>query len=148
MLKFDMKKAFLIILAVFFGHFSLFSQILNGYKYVSVPELSYKNDANDIYGVAHDLKIYFGTKGLIVLSEERKDWPADAQLDPCLVLYFKYIFTEPPSTVGFTIINCKNEILFDEKSKSSTYGKSLKTCWKNIYIISIRIIYRDTFKIC
>jgi len=110
-------------------------QPFNGYKYIAVQTLTYQNGGIDSYGISASLRNYFQSIGMTILSSDYNTWPLDAKGDPCLVAAC-YPFTNGQSTVGFTIKNCKNEVIYDEKNSSlnwandvqNNYNRALKNC--------------------
>jgi len=124
----------LIVLTLYLN--TSFGQNFNGYKYVAVNVLTYQNGGTDNFGLSSTLIKNFDRKGFNVLPNDKTNWPLDAKSNPCLVI-FCYPFHSGASTVGFTIKNCKNEIIFEEKSTSANwvndyqdnFNRALSNCW-------------------
>lgn len=116
-----------------------FGQKLDGYKYVIVRTLIYQNEGTDIYGISSILRRNFEAKGFHVISENNTNWPLEAKQNTCQIIVCSP-YNSGGSTVGFTIKNCKNEVLFEEKSTSANwvndfqdnYDRALKNCWNRI----------------
>ena len=136
-------KNTLTFLVVLLLTISSFAQTLDGYKYVVVQTLTYQNGEEDIFGISSILERNFEAKGFTLLSEDRTNWLTDAKNNSCLILICTP-FHNGASSAGFTIRNCKNQILFDEKSTSANwsndyrdnYTRALKNCWVSINKLS------------
>ena len=134
-----MKHSSLLLLVVLVSFTSVIGQKLDGYKYVIVQTLKYQNGQTDVFGVSSALRRDFQEKGFSVLSETGEDWPPEAKKNICLILICTP-FTAGVSTVGLTIRNCQNEILYDEKSTAANwvnnlqdnFDRALKNCWNRI----------------
>lgn len=130
-----MKKFLLSIIIQLLAILASAQQPLDGYKYMVVQVLTYQNGGIDSYGISASLSNYFQSIGMTLLSSDYKTWPLDAKGDPCLVAAC-YPYTNGQSTVGFTIKNCKNEVIYTEKSSSlnwtndfqNNYNRALKNC--------------------
>jgi len=130
-----MKKLLISILIQLLVVIASAQQLLDGYKYMVVQTLTYQDGGVDSYGVSASLRNYFQSFGMTLLSSDYKAWPPDAKADPCLVAVC-YPFTNGQSTVGLTIKNCKNEVVYAEKSSSlnwtndfqNNYNRALKNC--------------------
>ena len=107
----------------------------DGYKYMVVQTLTYQNGGIDSYGISASLRSYFESIGMTILSSESNSWPPEAKGDPCLIAICSP-FSNGQSTVGFTIRNCKNEVICDERSSAlnwtndiqNNYNRALKNC--------------------
>jgi S1-C subfamily serine protease len=64
----------------------LFSQNLNGFKYVHIPDLVYQGGGVDIYGLTKELKDKFENVGFEVINDEFNTWPKEAKSNRCLIL--------------------------------------------------------------
>ena len=134
-----MKKVIFILLSLQSLINYSFEQTLDGYKFVIVGTLIYQNGEKDVFGISSTIKTNFEKEGLQIISEDNANWPLEARQNPCLIL-FCVPFTEGNSTVGYTIKNCKNEMLFDQKSTSANwtnniqdnYNRALKKSWNQI----------------
>src|ERR1700690_3989737 len=130
-----MKKYITVFFSLLILSQISFSQKLEGYKYAVVETITYQSGNKDVFGISSTLRRYFEEKGFTVLSEDNSLWNQEAKNNTCLIL-FCFPFTTGASTVGFIIKNCKNEILFDEKSTSANwvndlqdnYNRALKNC--------------------
>lgn len=129
-------RLILLLLSVIIHFNIIFCQKFDGYKYVVVSTLTYQNGGTDIYGLSETLRQNFTKKGFIVISEDKQNWPKEAKADPCLIINC-YPDHKGASIASFTIKNCKNEIIFDEKSNSTdlvgnyqnNFDRALRNCW-------------------
>jgi S1-C subfamily serine protease len=88
-------------------------QTLDGYKYVEIQTLTYKNGGTDIWGISNKLQTSFANKGFIVLTESSPT-PKELEQEPCLLLYCSINHTNLVSGVNevrITLENCKNQIV-------------------------------------
>lgn len=134
-----MKRLAIAIFTLLLAIFGSAQQRLDGYRYIVVQTLTYQNGGIDSYGICASLTNYFQSMGISILSSDYKTWPADAKGDLCLVAFCSP-FTSGQSTVGFTIRNCKNEVIYDEKSTSlnwtndiqNNFNRALKNCLEKL----------------
>jgi hypothetical protein len=138
-------RLILLLLSIIIPFNIIYCQKFDGYKYVTVTTLTYQNGGTDIYRISETLRQNFTKKGFIVISEDNKNWPKEAKADPCLIINC-YPFHKGASIAGFTIKNCKNEIIFDEKSNSTdlvgnyqnNFDRALRNCWNRFNQYSYR----------
>ncbi len=101
-------------------------EAINGFKYADVATLTYENDEQDIYGISAYLKEELSKKGLIVLDENFNLWPIEAKRNPCLIgtWFPSHSAGRIPNSVkgGFTIQNCKNEVVYENFAVASHFG--------------------------
>jgi S1-C subfamily serine protease len=90
--------------------------LLNGYKYVYVPTLKYKDGDIDKWSLSKYANISFSSMGFVVLNEQTQI-PDEIKNDPCLLLQCNIDHSNVitgVNTVSLTLKNCKNEIIFNE----------------------------------
>lgn len=99
---------------------------INGFKYAYVDILVYENEQLDIYGITQYLRNELTKKGLVVLSDNRANWPKDAVQNPCLVGLWEPNHSPggiPNSAnAGYVLKNCKDEIVYEGTGFSTRFG--------------------------
>lgn len=108
-----MNKQIKLLITMLFVAVTTFGQTLDGYKYVYVQTLTYKNGGTDIWGISSKLRTGFANKGFIVLTENSIP-PKEIEQDPCLVLscFINHTnFVYGTNEVTITLENCKNEVV-------------------------------------
>ncbi len=100
--------------------------VINGFKYAYVPALIYQNNAVDIYGITAYVRNELAKKGLIILPDDVNSWPREAVVSPCLIgrwtMYDKPGGISNSANAGFSIKNCKDEIVYESSSTASHFG--------------------------
>lgn len=95
--------------------------ILDGYKYIFIPTLKYKDDKIDIYNISGQIRIFFYEKGLLVYTEDSKT-VNEALENPCLRLSCRINHAPLNSNtmeVSITVENCKKEVIYQGKGSAS-----------------------------
>ncbi len=135
-----MKKSILTCLAILLVSAFSFGQILDGYKYVYVPTLTYTNGGSDIWNISGMLRTSFSNKGFIVLTENSTP-PEEVKKDPCLLLTCEISHTNVTSGVNkvtITLKNCKEEVVHSNTagamglSMQADYNKATKKAFSEI----------------
>lgn len=99
---------------------------INGFKYAYVEMLVYEDNQLDVYGVTQYLGNELTKKGLIMLNDNRANWPKDAEQNPCLIGHW-YPNHSPggipnSANAGYVIKNCKDEIVYEQTGFSTRFG--------------------------
>ena len=90
-------------------------QDFNGYKFLYIPILKYKDGTNDKWGISNHASNFFKNKGFTVLNDFDQDF-INSLNNPCEVLYFSITHTEvyPPNygsnTITYKYYNCNKEL--------------------------------------
>jgi S1-C subfamily serine protease len=120
-----MKKTFFTVLALL-AITNALCQNFNGFKYVLVPTLTYKNGETDIWGISSKLRTSFSQKGFIVLNEDSSPLQ-EFQNNPCLLL-FCFIdhtnVTTGTNSVTLTLKDCNGHVVMS--STGSAMGWSVQ----------------------
>ncbi len=102
--------------------------IINGFKYAYVNQIIYQNGLKDIYGIIPTMKNDLTKIGLIVLDDDRNNWPKEAKLNPCLIGFWAsntgFGSLAGSATAKFQVKNCKGEIVYENSSGASHFGYS------------------------
>lgn len=102
------------------------TNLLDGYKYVFVPTLTYTDGNTDIWNISTMLKTFFSEKGFVVLTEKTLN-NSEVKKNPCLLLRCKVTHTNVYSGVNnvtITLLNCKEEAVIT--NTGSAMGWSLQ----------------------
>jgi S1-C subfamily serine protease len=110
---------------------------LDGYKYVYVEKLEYKNGGEDIFGLSNNTEKFLKDSGFYILGSNNNTWPKEAQTNPCLILYV-LVNNSGSSKVFMEIRNCKEDLVYTDNSTSANwvndfqdnYNRSLKNIFK------------------
>jgi S1-C subfamily serine protease len=139
-----MKKMILLLLVVFLINTASFTQTLDGYKYVYVPNLTYTNGGIDIWNISGMLRTWFSEKGFIVLTESSS--PNDEiKQDGCLVLNCEINHTNVMSgtnTVTIRLKNCQQQVVYNKTgsamgwSLQDDYNKATRRAYEDIKSMS------------
>lgn len=134
-----MKKV-LVLFSMLALIISSFGQTLDGYKYVSVPTLTYTNGGTDNWNISAMLRTWFSEKGFIVLTENSS--PTDElKKDPCLLLICEINHTNVVSgtnKVTVSLKNCQQKIVYSKTgsamgwSLQDDYNKATKRAFEDI----------------
>ena len=125
-----MRKLTLILISSIILTINVFGQknveVINGFKYALVNILTYDNNGIDIYGVSNYISNELSKKGLIVLGNNRNNWPIEAKSNTCLIGYWYPNHSgggiANSAKGGYVIKNCKNEIVYENFSTASHFG--------------------------
>ncbi len=109
---------------------------LNGFKYALVSPIV-NSGSRDAFGVESKTISALEAIGLRCLkSPNAIDWPDDAQIEPCLIVYITVTEGIAPNSfncgsVRISIKNCKNELIKDElvKSKNAICSSPYECCF-------------------
>jgi hypothetical protein len=124
-----------------------YSQNFNGYKYVLVPNLTYQNGSDDIYGISNTIRKALSSKGFVVLNGDENLYPKELKSNRCLLLicYANHnigsnIFD--PYTINLTFKNCKNETVYSANGDAffglvSVQQNLLNALNKALYYIAV-----------
>jgi S1-C subfamily serine protease len=123
-------RTFLTLFIVFIISLSSLAQenpgAINAFKYAFIPNLTYQNGSVDIYGVIDYLKTELSKKGIIILGDNANVWPKEAKFNPCLVgrwfAYHKSGSIANSAKAGFSIRNCKGEVVYENSATASRFG--------------------------
>lgn len=113
-----MKKAVTTLSMIFLLTLTSFSQnlkFLDGYKYVYINQLTYKDGSVDKFGIVEFIKTQFSEKGYLILRSDSKQWPDEAIANPCLILHCTLSHTYDNFagiTVTIKLSNCKASSLY------------------------------------
>jgi hypothetical protein len=132
-------KPTLLLLSILFSFGVCTAQSLNGYKYVVVHMPTYQNGGIDNFGIGNNLQKDLAEEGFIILRDDGKEWPFEAQGNYCLILDC-WPLNSGVSTVEVIAKNCRSEVIFDEKSTAvnwsndptDNFTRALKNCWGRI----------------
>jgi len=145
-----MKK--LIILGVIvLSQFIVYSQSsidkLNGYKYINIPVLKYKDGSFDKYGVANQVKEIFKSKGFLIVTESelKINPPQELKENPyllllCTISHDDFIYHE----VSVSLFNINQELIFSgsgEAKEGSDKSKARKSTRRALNDISYNLRY-------
>lgn len=113
-----MKLKFAFLFLIFST--SIYAQIFDGYKYVYVPTIKYRNSGNDFPPISSQVRRYFNDIGLTVWNEDTK--PSKEIIEnPCINLTCTInteIIEFKTYEVEIKITNCKGDILWHNKERS------------------------------
>lgn len=122
-----LRKSFVIFFLIFI-YSSSFCQdnpgVINAFKYALVQ--SGPNDQGNIIEMNNYLRNEISKKGIILLNNDSRTWPREAQLNICLVSYWIASYRAGGFALTakstLTIKNCKNEIVYSNEASASHYG--------------------------
>jgi S1-C subfamily serine protease len=120
-------------------------QTLDGYKYVYVKDIVYKNGRSDIWGISKKLRGYFANKGFNVISD-KTNLPQEVEDEPCLLLYCDVDHTEVTYGVNYVTIvlnNCKNETVLT--NQGGGMGLSVQADFNNATKRAFDVILRMSY---
>ena len=124
-----MKSVCSILFFLFFFQIQSHSQNLNGYKYVYVPILKYKDGSTDRWGISSKIINQFKTKGFYVCTGdiENCSYLKSIRENPCEYLRCEITHTNVVSGTNHVTVslkNCKDQYVYNKKG--SAMGWSLQ----------------------
>ncbi len=115
--------------------------VLNGYKYIYVPTLTYNNGSLDIWGISSSLSNYFSNKGFGILNEKVTS-NSETNYDPCIIIWCEINHSNVTrighNKVTITLKNCKQELVYSNTSSGigstmqDDFNKALKKLYKEL----------------
>lgn len=113
-----MKRIITWIVLLFILNTSI-GQNLNGYKYVYIQTLTYRQGLTDIWNISHNLSTYFNQKGFTVLTDASIP-TKEINQNPCLLLrcFIHHTSTSGLNDVTITLKNCKDKIVYTHKGSA------------------------------
>lgn len=143
-----MRERLLTIIAFLFLSITVFGQkgieTINGFKYAYVNTIVYENNNIDIYGITDYLKNELSKKGLIILDNNRNNWPKEAMDNNCLIGIWipesSHHGIADGMDAGYKIKNCENKIVYESVSSARNFHMGLD------YELNVKIAIKKAFK--
>jgi len=111
---------------------------LNGFRYVIVETLFYKNNEADIYGVSKSIREKFREMGFKIAGPNKESWDDDLRENPCLQLKCNLdvqVRIMGRQKVDMQLYDCRSELIFQAEGfgNAETYEGSYAICVRNIF---------------
>ena len=143
-----MKRLFILLL--FIIPFSSFSQSLNGYKYIYIPDSEFdKINGIESDGFSYGVREEFLKLGFIIVTPSRFNSFYESGNNPCELIRAdvtwnnKKVFYYNKSVVHIKLYNCLNELIF---SRSAVAGSDVGSRLGELKRASKKIIKRINYR--